>query len=86
MADFKEKIVCITGVLPVPRRVAAEMIVANGGIFASRVTRQTDILVVGVFPRGRTTTNKFSTDLKYIDAGFPIVMASPEEFLASIKS
>ena len=86
MADFKEKIVCITGILPIPRREAAEMIVANGGIFAPRVTRQTDILVVGSLPAGRASTAKLDRASKLIAQGFPSVMASPEEFLSSIEN
>ena len=79
------KIVCITGILPVPRRVAAEMITKTGGVFATHVTKRTDILVVGTFPRGITTTAKYTAATKWIARGHPITLMSPSEFLSSIE-
>ena len=84
MIDLTSKVVCITGTLPVTRREAAEMIVKTGGIFTPRVTRQTDILVVGIFPSDRTSTRKYAAALKLIDEGYHIVLISPSAFLESI--
>ena len=83
---FSDKTICITGVLPIPRKSAIALLQQQGATYENRVTRHTDILVVGIFPRGRTTTNKYSTALKYIEAGYPVAMISPSEFLSSIEN
>ena len=79
------KVVCITGRLPIPRRLATELITKSGGVYAGHVSKYTDILVVGAFPRGMTSTAKYAVAIKWVARGYPIKLMSTDEFLTSVK-
>ena len=69
--DIKGKRFAITGTLPIVRAAAAAKLENKGGIYQSRVTRDTDYLIVGELSK---VSHKIERAQKLQQAGNRLIM------------
>lgn len=84
------KRIAITGYLPLKRSVVVDAILRGQGIYASSVTRNTDILVLGEIKYNskmdKAGSRKLLAARKIINDGGKIQLLYADEFLAALDA
>ena len=80
--DINGKRFAITGTLPIVRAAAASLLESRGGIYQPRVTRETDVLIVGKL---RKVSHKLVRAQHLKESGYELVIlyrdSATQEFI-----
>ncbi len=79
LRDLCGKHIAITGRLSVPRCEAIRLLERSGAIYTPRVTRTTDLLLVGALSSANGMSHKLCRAHELLASGYPITIAVPSE-------
>lgn len=79
LGNVSGKHIAITGRLSVPRCEAIRILEKSGAVYAPRVTRTTDVLLVGALRSETGMSHKLCRAYELLASGYPITIAVPSE-------